>query len=105
MRLTRPSPTGKRHPVADADRPFGQQDQAGNEIVDDRLQAEADADAERAGDDGEVGEVEARRGEREARGDDVAGIGCALADRILHALVDARFRRGCGGRASGSAAW
>ena len=52
--------------VADLDRPLDQQDQARHEIVDDRLQAKADADRQGAGDDGEVGDVEAGIGHRRA---------------------------------------
>ncbi len=38
------------HPVADLDRPLDQQDEARDEVVDDGLQAEADADRQGAGD-------------------------------------------------------
>src|SRR5262249_12845833 len=58
--------------VAHVDRPLEQEDEPGHEIVDDALQAEADADAERAGQDGDLGEVkpEYAEGEQEAEGQD-----------------------------------
>ena len=52
-------------PVADLDRALDQQDQPGHEVVDDRLQAEADAHRQRAGDDGQIGDVEAGVGDGE----------------------------------------
>jgi hypothetical protein len=68
----------------------------GDEVVDDRLQAEADADRQRAGDDGEVGDVEAGVGDRQQgreRDADVArhhvdgigdaGVEAALLQRLL----------------------
>ena len=60
--------------VADLDRPLDQQDQARDEVVDDRLQAEADADRQRAGDDGEVGDVEAGVGDGEQGGERDADV-------------------------------
>ncbi len=47
------------HPVADADAALPQQDQPGDEIVGDALQAEADADRKAAGDPGEPVGVDA----------------------------------------------
>ncbi len=63
MRLTVPCspPTTTQSP--DLDRTLDQQNETGDEVVDDRLQAEADADGERAGDDREIGDVEAGVGE------------------------------------------
>ena len=46
-------------PVADLDRALDEQDEPGDEVVDDRLQAEADANRERTRHDGEVRHVEA----------------------------------------------
>ena len=52
--------------IADAHRAFGQEDQPRHEIVDDRLQAETDADAQGAGDEGD------EEGDDDARDDGVA---------------------------------
>ena len=79
MRFTMPSPAGRAHPVTDPDRPLGQQDETRDEVVDDRLQAEADADAQRTRNEREVREIEPRRRQGKDRGQDVAGIGCSLA--------------------------
>jgi hypothetical protein len=43
------------HQVADSDRSFGEQNETGDKIVDEILQAEADADRKRARDDRNVG--------------------------------------------------
>ncbi len=61
-------------PVADLDRTPGEQDQSGDEVVADRLQAEADADGQRTGDDGDV--LQAEPGE----GDHTGGDGADIAD-------------------------
>ncbi len=49
-------------PIADADRPLPEKNESRDEIIDDRLQAEADADRERAGDDREFFEAQAQIG-------------------------------------------
>ena len=80
-------------PVADLDRTLDQQDQSRDEIVDDRLQAETDADRQRARDDGEAGDVEAGIGDGGERGDgkaDVAGTGI---DRVGEAGVHTPLRQ------------
>ena len=51
--------------VADIDRPLDHQDQAGHEVADDVLQAEAHTHAERAGQQRHLGEVDAERGQRQ----------------------------------------
>ena len=61
-------------PVADADAPLPQQDQAGDEIIGDRLQAEADADRQRAGDDRQLLRIEAELGAAEQQRDEDADI-------------------------------
>ena len=53
--------------VADADRPLGQQDQPGDEIRHDRLQPEADADRERAGDQRDLLRIDAELAQRQRR--------------------------------------
>ena len=60
------------HPVADGDGPFGQDDDAADEIVDDVLEAEADADAQRAGDHRQRTQVEPHHDQRhvETQSDD-----------------------------------
>ena len=55
------------HDVADADRPLEEQDEPGDEIVDDALQTEPEADTEGAGQDGRFGEVESDRASAPAR--------------------------------------
>ena len=77
--------------VADLDRPLDQQDQPGDEVVDDRLQAEADADRQGAGDDGEVGDVEAGIGYGQQRGQRDADVAHHRVDRIDDAGVHARL--------------
>ena len=46
-------------------RQLDEQDQAGDEVVDDVLETEADSDAERAGEKGEFREIDSRRTERQ----------------------------------------
>ena len=69
-------------PIADLDRALGQQDQARHEVVHDRLQAEADADRQSAGDDGEVRDIEAGVGHRHQRREADAGIAHRQLDRV-----------------------
>ena len=66
----------------------------GDEIVDDRLQAEADADRQRAGDDGEVGDVEAGIGDGEQGGERDAGVADHRVDGIGDARIHARLLQG-----------
>ena len=75
--------------VADLDRPLDQQDQPRHEVVDDRLQAEADADRQRAGDDGKIGDVEPGVGHREQRCERNAGVAHHRVDGIGDARVQA----------------
>ncbi len=88
----------ERHPVADLDRSLDKQDEAGNEVVDDGLQAKADADRQCAGDDGKAGDVEAcvRNGGQRSDGKaDVAGTGV---DRVGKPRLDAPFGQRSGGQ-------
>ena len=75
--------------VADLDRPLDQQDQPRDEVVDDRLQAEADADRQGAGDDGEIGDVEAGIGDRHQRRERDADVAHHRVDGIGDARVQA----------------
>ena len=79
--------------VADAHRPFGEQDQAGHEVRHDRLQAEADADRERAGDQCDLLQVDAEVGEREGQRRDEADIPDDGRDRELQARLDPGARQ------------
>ena len=92
MRRTKPSWPATDHPVARLDRPLDQQDDAGDHVVGDVLQAEADADRQRAQHDGEVGEVDAERADADQDGDDDADIVQAGVDRLAqrHRRVDGR---------------
>src|SRR5262249_679098 len=65
-------------------RPLRQEDQAGHEIVDHRLQAKTDTDGECASQDGQIGKIEARIGKRSQRRDDDADVAHADADRVSH---------------------
>ncbi len=76
-------------PVADFDRPLDQQDEARDEIVDDRLEAEADAERERAGDDRQIGDVEAGIGERDHGGKRDTAVADGGFDRVGDAGFDA----------------
>jgi hypothetical protein len=75
MRSTRPMVLGvDLHRVADLDRALEKQDQAGDEIVHDVLQAEAEAHAERAGEHRVVAQVDAHRAQRHEKADDQDGV-------------------------------
>ena len=94
MRRTKPWSGADDDPVADADAALPQQDQAGNEIVGDALQAEADADREAAGDPGEPVGVEAEpRARRDQQRDHDADIAEDRADRVLDAGVEPGARQ------------
>src|SRR6185436_7659623 len=56
--------------VAHADRSFHDEDQPGYEVVDDVLQAEADAHAERSGNESDLRRIDAERGQGEYGADD-----------------------------------
>ena len=74
-------------------RALPQQDEAGDEIVGDRLQAEADADRQAAGDQGEFLHVEADLRAGQQRGDDDADIAKNRPDRVSDAGVEACLRQ------------
>ena len=69
------------------------QDQAGDEIVDDALQAETDADRQRAGDEGEFLQIEPERRAADQQGDDDADIAEDRPHRVLHARVEPGVRQ------------
>ena len=79
--------------VADPDAALPQEDQARDEIVGDRLQPEADADRERAGDDGEPLHVEPDLGGRQQHRDRAADIAEDRADRVADPGIEARLRQ------------
>ena len=79
--------------VAHLDRPFDEQDKPGHEVVDDRLQAKADADRQGAGDDSKVGDVEAGVGHRQQGGDRNSGV----AHHRVDGIGDARIQAGLDG--------
>ena len=79
-------------PVAHLHRPFHQQDQAGDEVLHDRLQAEADAHRQRADDPGDAGQVDVQRGQGQHQHQQAAEVAEQGDDGILHA----RFHRRLG---------
>ena len=81
------------HPVADANAALPEQDQPGDEIVDDALQPEADADGEAAGDPGDPLGVDAEPRAADDQRDYDAEIAEDGADRILDAGVEAGARQ------------
>ena len=93
MRLTLPCSLPTHDPVADLDRPFDQQDQPGHEVVDDRLQAKADTDRQRARDNREVGDVEAGIGNGDHRREDRASVSDGCVDRIGDAGIHLRLHQ------------
>ncbi len=84
-----PLAVADHYPVADLDRPLDQQDQAGDEIVHDILQAETDTDRQCTGDDRQIRQVEADRADGSNAGQQITGIGQAGDHRIAHAGIDA----------------
>ena len=76
------------HEIADADRALPQQDQPGDEVVDDGLQAETDTDRQGTGDDRQPFQAEAEIAEGDhARGDDTH-VTRRGADRIPQAGIE-----------------
>lgn len=82
-------------PVADLDRPLDQQHKAGDEVVDDRLQAETDTDGKRAGHDGEARDVEAGVAYGHEQSDREADVARARVDGIDEAGVPVVALRAC----------
>src|SRR5690606_23711433 len=79
-------------PVAYLERPFGEQDQAGHEVVDDVLQAKTDTDGERTGDQRKAGEIDTRGRQADQAGDQDTGVADRCADGIAYARVDTSAR-------------
>ncbi len=88
------------HPVADLDRPLDQEDDAGDEIVDDVLQAEADADGEGAGDKRKVCQVETAHGYRHHGRESYADITESRGYRVLQTRFHPCFRQHALGKAA-----
>ena len=80
-------------PVALLHRPLDQEDDARDEVRDDVLQAEADADRQRAGDDREARQVEPGRGDRDQRRDRDADVADAGEHRVAAAGVEPGARQ------------
>ena len=59
--LHRPADVARNDPVPNLERPLGKQDQAGDEVGDDILQAETETEGKTTGDERKVRQVDARR--------------------------------------------
>ena len=75
-------------PIADRDRAFRQDDEAADEIARDILQAETDADANRAGKNGQRLEVDAGVLQDDENADDEDEVGGDLRDRVLERAIE-----------------
>ena len=93
MRLTSPTICPDLDDVAELHRTLESEDQPGHEIVDDVLQAEADADAERAGNDRQPGEIEARGGDGQQEAEAEHGVVDEQRDRIGQAAGQRQPRK------------
>ena len=82
---------GDHDPVADLHRPFDQKDDPGDKIVDDILKAEADADRQGAGDNGDIRQVQSSCADRCQRGQREADIADAGHQRRLRPGVHPRL--------------
>ncbi len=82
----------QRDPVAHLDRPLDQQDEPGDEVVDDRLQAETDTDGEGTGDDGEARDIEAGVGDGCQGCDGEADVSGTGIDRVGKPGLEASLR-------------
>ena len=76
---------GDLHGVADLDRPLVEQDETRDEAVHHVLQAEADAHAERTGQDRDLRQVDARRSQCQEEGDQRRRVLHRRADRVGNA--------------------
>ena len=81
------------HQVADPDGALPQEDEAGDEIVGDCLQAETDTDRQAAGDQGEFLNIEADLRAGQERGDDDSDIAKNRPDRVSDAGVQTCLRQ------------
>ena len=78
------------HRVAHMDWTLEEQDQTGDEIVDHALQTKADADTERTGEDGHLGQVHPQHSQGQHEPDGKDGIIEQAGDRIRLACRDPR---------------
>ncbi|CFP54326.1 Uncharacterised protein [Bordetella pertussis] len=88
----------QRDPVAHFHRPLRQQDQARNEILHHRLQAETDAHRQRAGDPRHAFQPQAERGQAQRGGGHHAGIAEQRGRGNLHARIEFGGRQVAGGQ-------
>src|SRR5690606_28295907 len=75
------------HHIAHFYGPFKEEDHPGNEIVDDVLQAKADADANRAADQRKLGEIDAKRRDGEEKCSDEDEVMQGGRDGVTHAAA------------------
>ena len=68
--------------IADFHRSLKEKDQTGDEVVHDVLQTEADADTERAGEDGELRHVDSERGDRDKKSNEQNDVMQQGRDRV-----------------------
>jgi hypothetical protein len=73
------------------DRALNQQDQARDEVVDDRLQAESDANRKGARDDGQIGDIKTGIGEGDQRRQGDASVANDGIDRVDDPRIHARL--------------
>ena len=73
--------------IANGDRPLRQNDQAADEIARDILQAKTDADADRAGENGQRLEVNAGVLQDNEDANDEDDVRCDLRDRVLQRAI------------------
>ena len=89
MRWTVPALVADFDAIADRDRPFGQNDEAADEVARDALQADADADADRAGEDGERAKIDPGLRQHNQDADDQDDVADDLRERVLQRAVQA----------------
>src|SRR6185437_4866435 len=75
-------------PVTDTDRALPKKDEAGDKIIDNRLQAEADTDRQGAGDNRQFLEIQPQIGKRKAERQKEAEIAEARPDGVAQAEIE-----------------
>ena len=93
IRETTPVDVADRDDVADADRPLEQDDDAGDEVGEDLLQPEAQADAHGGDEPLNLGPTDAQHPHRREQPDDRHHVACNGADRVA-APTSSGSRRG-----------
>jgi hypothetical protein len=79
--------------IADPDGPLEQDDQPPDEVIDDVLQAEPDADSERSAQDGHPIEVHAQHEERQDEADEDDGVAEQARQRIRQGCAEIETRK------------